>query len=188
MMLYMPHNIMDFTIFICQWLFQRYEHEWLWPGYDNMGSVNFAAYSQIARFMGPTWGPPGSCWPQVGPMLAPINLAIRDWLQAGERLLCFRTVFYSFLHLSNETSNITHYKKGTLEFLYKSVFSKMIIINIYPIYADTKETLNLCEFILIIGWSDMLKTHVNDHMFCVQYKHHVSVPLYLAGKSCTWNM
>ena len=27
--------------------------------------------SQIARFMGPTWGPPGSCHPQVGPMLAP---------------------------------------------------------------------------------------------------------------------
>ena len=28
---------------------------------------------QIAKFMGPTWGPPGSCWPQIGPM----NLAIR---------------------------------------------------------------------------------------------------------------
>ena len=27
--------------------------------------------SQIARFMWPTWGPPGSCRPQVGPMLAP---------------------------------------------------------------------------------------------------------------------
>ena len=26
---------------------------------------------QIARFMGPTWGPPGSCRPQMGPMLAP---------------------------------------------------------------------------------------------------------------------
>ena len=25
--------------------------------------------SQIAWFMGPTWGPPGSCRPQVGPML-----------------------------------------------------------------------------------------------------------------------
>ena len=24
--------------------------------------------SQIARFMGPTWGPPGSCRPQVSPM------------------------------------------------------------------------------------------------------------------------
>ena len=25
--------------------------------------------SQIAKFMGPTWGPPGSCRPQMGPML-----------------------------------------------------------------------------------------------------------------------
>ena len=30
--------------------------------------------SQIARFMGPTWGPPGSCRPQVGPMLTPWTL------------------------------------------------------------------------------------------------------------------
>ena len=27
--------------------------------------------SQITKFMGPTWGPPGSCRPQMGPMLAP---------------------------------------------------------------------------------------------------------------------
>ena len=26
---------------------------------------------QITKFMGPTWGPPGSCRPQMGPMLAP---------------------------------------------------------------------------------------------------------------------
>ena len=30
--------------------------------------------SQIARLMGPTWGPPGSCQPQMGPMLAPWTL------------------------------------------------------------------------------------------------------------------
>ena len=30
--------------------------------------------SQIARFMGPSWGPPGTCWPQMGPMLAPWTL------------------------------------------------------------------------------------------------------------------
>ena len=30
--------------------------------------------TQIARFMWPTWGPPGSCRPQVGPMLAPWTL------------------------------------------------------------------------------------------------------------------
>ena len=27
--------------------------------------------TQIARFMGPTWGPCGSCWPQMGLLLAP---------------------------------------------------------------------------------------------------------------------
>ena len=30
--------------------------------------------SQIAKFMGPTCGPPGSCRPQMGPMLAPWTL------------------------------------------------------------------------------------------------------------------
>ena len=30
--------------------------------------------SQIAKFMGPTWGPPGTCRPQMGPMLAPWTL------------------------------------------------------------------------------------------------------------------
>ena len=29
---------------------------------------------QITRFMGPTWGLPGSCRPQMGPMLAPWTL------------------------------------------------------------------------------------------------------------------
>ena len=33
--------------------------------------------TQIARFTGPTWGPPGSCQPQVGPHVGPMNLAIR---------------------------------------------------------------------------------------------------------------
>ena len=31
-------------------------------------------WSLIARFMGPTWGSPGSCRPQVGPILAPGTL------------------------------------------------------------------------------------------------------------------
>ena len=30
--------------------------------------------AQIAKFVGPTWGPPGSCWPQMGPILAPWTL------------------------------------------------------------------------------------------------------------------
>ena len=30
--------------------------------------------SQIAKFMGPTWDPPGTCRPQMGPILAPWTL------------------------------------------------------------------------------------------------------------------
>ena len=37
-------------------------------------SIRVAQTSKIARFMGPTWGPPGSCRPQMGPTLAPWTL------------------------------------------------------------------------------------------------------------------
>ena len=39
--------------------------------------TNYLAKSQetqITKLMGPTWGPPGSCRPQMGPMLAPWTL------------------------------------------------------------------------------------------------------------------
>ena len=44
--------------------------------YNKYGPVTFISEqlhnrSQIAKFMGPTWGPPGSCRPQMGPMLVP---------------------------------------------------------------------------------------------------------------------
>ena len=35
---------------------------------------NIALRSQIAKFIGPTWGPPGSRRPQMGPMLTPWTL------------------------------------------------------------------------------------------------------------------
>ena len=34
----------------------------------------FIITTQIAKFMEPTWSPTGSCWPQMGPMLAPWTL------------------------------------------------------------------------------------------------------------------
>ena len=37
-------------------------------------SLTPPVHSQIAKFMGPTWGPPGSCRPQMRPMLAPWTL------------------------------------------------------------------------------------------------------------------
>ena len=45
----------------------------LWPQIPNPTHVSSIS-PQISRFIGPTWGPPGSCWPQMGPMLAPWTL------------------------------------------------------------------------------------------------------------------
>ena len=36
--------------------------------------INDWVNNREAKFMGPTWGPPGSCRPQMGPMLAPWTL------------------------------------------------------------------------------------------------------------------
>ena len=38
---------------------------------DLASSRSFLEPCQITKFMGPTWGPSGSCRPQMGPMLAP---------------------------------------------------------------------------------------------------------------------
>ena len=64
-------------------------------------------YTQIARFMGPTWGPPGDDRTQVGPMLAPWTL-----LSGYSCVYCYRhteqstlqgspieTCLYTFCHL-----------------------------------------------------------------------------------------
>ena len=56
---------------ICHWI------ALIWKHYSS-GMIKLwnlvALPSQIAKFMGPTWGPPGSFRPQMGPMLAPWTL------------------------------------------------------------------------------------------------------------------
>ena len=51
----------------------------------------WSAQSQIAKFMGPTWDPPGFCRPQMGPMLAPCTLL-------SGVLLCHFVDFYKWSH------------------------------------------------------------------------------------------
>ena len=48
--------------------------------------------SQITKFMGPTWGPPGSCRPQMGPMLALWTLL--SWI--------LQLIKYQLLHQSSD--------------------------------------------------------------------------------------
>ena len=54
---------------------------------------------QIARFMGPTWGPPGSYRPQMGPMLAPWILLSGTIVPSSSLELSYRgSLFPLLLH------------------------------------------------------------------------------------------
>ena len=57
-----------------------YRYQLLWVTLVIIGP-GYALLPQIAKFMGPTWGPPGSSRPQMGPM----NVAIRGFF--GAKLL-----------------------------------------------------------------------------------------------------
>ena len=57
--------------------YMRSDNKYLWriSDMDLTKAHHFCPIeSQIAKFMGPTWGPPGACRPQMGPMLAPWTL------------------------------------------------------------------------------------------------------------------
>ena len=64
------------------------------------------AISQIAKFMGPTWGPPGSCRPQMGPMLAP-------WTLLSGYLLMIEFHLFNCSLLSFKVANIWKHFRPT---------------------------------------------------------------------------
>ena len=78
------YSIMNVTVWIKLFYLKistdREINEWsfikqplvLW--YVSSHSQSIWQLTQIAKFMGPTWDQPGSCRPQVGPMLAPWTL------------------------------------------------------------------------------------------------------------------
>ena len=93
--------------------------------------------SQIAKFMGPTWGPPGSCRPQVGPKLAPWTLlsgllslsdAIwwhRTWLTLVQVMAhCLTAPSYCLNQCSLISSEVSMYSlKISLEMLKISIYT-----------------------------------------------------------------
>ena len=70
-------------------------------GIDCLLHLFMCLHAQIARFMGPAWGPPGSCRSQMGSMLAPWTLLsgciyiLRMHMWVGAYSLVFRR-FYLF--------------------------------------------------------------------------------------------
>ena len=68
--------------------------------------------SQIAKFMGPTWGPPGSCRPQMGPTLAPWTLISGVSQQLGWSGTCHMDVILvgrQYFNHSDETEKIRNW-------------------------------------------------------------------------------
>ena len=56
------------------WITTNQIWHWVWFRDQHVRHGAGISRSQITKFMGPTWGPPGSCRPQIGPMLAPWTL------------------------------------------------------------------------------------------------------------------
>ena len=69
-------------------------------GHDIILSQQWKSMSQMAKFMGTTWGPPGTCRPQMGTM----NLAIRAYIYSV--WMCgFRYVYCPFYCLPRVLAN-----------------------------------------------------------------------------------
>ena len=68
----------------------------------------FASNTQIAMFMGPTWGPSGSCRPQLGPMLAPWTLLSGNlnMNRAGTTKKATANVLKEYPHAISSYSNL----------------------------------------------------------------------------------
>ena len=68
-----------FLNFVMQFLYEKKtwsgrRRQGFMPHLCNAYNMVLHQWSQIANFMGPTWGPPGSCRPQMCPMWAPWTL------------------------------------------------------------------------------------------------------------------
>ena len=78
-------------LFLCGMLSQR-SFETAWHSFDV--TVITGDCAQIARFMGPTWGPPGSCQPPDGPHVGPMNLAIRVMLLEVYQIFAIKKLWW----------------------------------------------------------------------------------------------
>ena len=132
--------------------------------------------TQIAEFMGPTCGPPGSCRPQMGPMLASWTLLsgkfLRLWFTIGELVNCL-----SFSEWSNAFSLLT-----MLKLVYSVIFrliSWLLItwLRVSQGYQQYQQPWSWfyrrnCHFltrgIILTTGTSVLGNYINcKHLFCV---------------------
>ena len=92
---------------------------WRWPSYCAITDhwERYTYTTQIAKFMRPTWGPPESCQPQMGPMLAQWTLLsgshqVVSLIANRHNIWTFELHVYSGLNtnLWHVVADITHLK------------------------------------------------------------------------------
>ena len=71
--------------------------------------------TQIAKFMGPTWGPSGSCGSPDGPHVGPMNLAL--WGNKAPQTKCISHRIHPLIVPSNHLS-INKYSKNKVYHIY----------------------------------------------------------------------
>ena len=95
-------NIKVINIIVTEYHSQRFNtYHNVIPGVDTISVYLLYLRTQITKFMGPTWGPPGSCRPHVGPTLAPgtfiryvkyISVAWKYWCEIWDHPMKFSIV------------------------------------------------------------------------------------------------
>ena len=118
--------------------------------------------SQIAKYMGPTWGPPGSFRPQVGPMLAPWTLLSGSISQEPCTQFALCCVLLRFgTRRFYQPSNIW-YKTRRIPKL--EWFSSRLAIG-FAQYLETAVKSKM-EMYLEQRWQSMLQLHPSDQQCC----------------------
>ena len=100
------------------------------------------AFPQIAKLMGPTWGPPVSCRPQMGPMLDPRTLLSGSLCTCD--LICINFGADGFHWLNLQTRNCLPYK------LWLYLGHHIGVPGIYSVYRS--QTISRHGLTLIAAW------------------------------------
>ena len=107
--------------------------------------------------MGPTWGPPGFCRPQMGPMLAPWTLLSgfcssrrqethRERLQRAWSVYAFRHTYGKLFHVMSSTQRVSAFTYYRLACRTSLIATRFLVVVICPII----KCLTVLEFSFIL--------------------------------------
>ena len=150
--------------------------------------------SQIAKFMGPIWGPPGSCWPQTGPISAPwtgmyTHISSNHSNQVTSRVsinLCkaisqqLFTVLNHFIGTDffHDATDQSHYNDVTMSAMASQITSVSIICSNVCSDADQRKHQSSASLALCAGNSPVTgefpaqRASYNAENVSVWWRHH----------------